>query len=217
MDTLKILSAIILSISIGCASYTASENLSKPSKSSYELDRELWQKAIDKVVVANFPQKKFRGSVSTYPFMHSWGSSKGTLSITAKFLNDLNGFQRINMDSKLVAVAAHEIAHLILDHHQSTEWMKIQKILASYPENRFDELSLNKLKKLVGELDMAADKLAINLFFKAGYSTDEYLNMLNWIQGNMVNIDQLGAYLIPSSTKERIQAAVVFRNKQTTN
>jgi hypothetical protein len=64
-----------------------------------------WQKAIDAVTQANFPDEKFKGIVHYKDFKNAWVTTGENINITALLLDKLNFNQ-------MVAVAAHEIAHL---------------------------------------------------------------------------------------------------------
>ena len=64
-----------------------------------------WQNAIDAVVQANFPNEKFNAIVHYKDFKNAWVTAGRNVNITALLLDTLNFNQ-------MVAVAAHEIAHL---------------------------------------------------------------------------------------------------------
>ena len=64
-----------------------------------------WQNAINVVVQANFPDEKFNAIVHYKDFKNAWVTSGENINITALLLDTLNFNQ-------MVAVAAHEIAHL---------------------------------------------------------------------------------------------------------
>ena len=64
-----------------------------------------WQNAIDAVVQANFPNEKFNAIVHYKDFKNAWVTSGRNINITGLLLDTLKFDQ-------MVAVAAHEIAHL---------------------------------------------------------------------------------------------------------
>ena len=64
-----------------------------------------WQDAIDAVVQANFPDEKFNAVVHYKDFKNAWVTTGRNVNITASLLDSLDFDQ-------MVAVAAHEIAHL---------------------------------------------------------------------------------------------------------
>ena len=185
-----------------------------PEKPCHELEVKIWQKAIDEISTANFPKEKFRGRIWTHPLNAAWATAEGTVNITEVFLNELNGSRELELDPKVLAVAAHEIAHIKLEHYKSDEWGKIRKLITN-PHNKgfpntyhVDSIKINELAQSNEKLDMAADKEAITYLLKAGYAIDDYLNLLNWIQDNMINIEQFGIYTIPSSIKNRVKGVL---------
>ena len=222
MNTIKYLLIIILSFGPGCASNVTSEFMCRPEKPCYERGMQIWQKAIDEISAANFPEHKFQGRIWTYPFKNAWATPRGTVNITEDLLNDLNETKRLSLDPKVTAIAAHEIAHIKLGHYNSNDWVKIQKLLANlhdrgFPNpNQVDAIKIKELTKLNEKLNLAADKLAITYLLKAGYNPDDYLNLLNWVQDNMANTEQIGTYIIPSSIKNRIKGILAFKNEKTT-
>jgi|TARA_B100000749_G_scaffold1574_1_gene1291 hypothetical protein len=64
-----------------------------------------WQNAIDTVAQANFPDEKFNAIVHHKDFKNAWVTSGNNINITGLLLDTLKFDQ-------MVAVAAHEIAHL---------------------------------------------------------------------------------------------------------
>ena len=64
-----------------------------------------WQNAIDTVAQANFPGEKFNAIVHHKDFKNAWVTSGKNINITGLLLDTLKFDQ-------MVAVAAHEIAHL---------------------------------------------------------------------------------------------------------
>ena len=64
-----------------------------------------WQNAIDTVAQANFPDEKFNAIVHHKDFKNAWVTTGRNVNITASLLDSLDFDQ-------MVAVAAHEIAHL---------------------------------------------------------------------------------------------------------
>ncbi len=206
---------------MGCASNETLGFLCPPEKPCHELEVRIWQKAIDEISTANFPKEKFRGRVWTHPINSAWATADGTINITEVFLNELNGSRELKSDPKVVAVAAHEIAHIKLEHYKSDEWSKIRELITRIYNDRFpntkqvDSIKINELAKSNEKLDMAADKEAITYLLKAGNTIDDYLNLLNWIQDNMINIEQFGIYTIPSSIKNRVKGVLAIKSENT--
>ena len=73
-----------------------------------------WQNAINVVVQANFPDEKFIAVVHYKDFKNAWVTTGENINITASLLDTLNFNQ-------LVAVAAHEIAHLKIGRSNQLE------------------------------------------------------------------------------------------------
>ena len=75
--------------------------------SQQDCDRHItyWQNAIDAVAQANFPDEKFNAIVHHKDFKNAWVTSGNNINITGLLLDTLKFDQ-------MVAVAAHEIAHL---------------------------------------------------------------------------------------------------------
>ena len=73
-----------------------------------------WQNAINVVVQANFPDEKFNAIVHYKDFKNAWVTSGNNINITGLLLDTLKFDQ-------MVAVAAHEIAHLKTGHRNHLE------------------------------------------------------------------------------------------------
>ena len=73
-----------------------------------------WQNAIDAVVQANFPNEKFNAIVHYKDFKNAWVTDGRNVNITALLLDTLDFNQ-------IIAVAAHEIAHLKTGHSNHLE------------------------------------------------------------------------------------------------
>ena len=75
---------------------------------------DLWQNAIDSIVLANFPSEigYYRSVVWEDDFDNAWVNKGNEVNITRQFIQKLNHSQRI-------FVAAHELAHLKLGHYYS--------------------------------------------------------------------------------------------------
>ena len=73
-----------------------------------------WQNAIDTVARANFPGEKFNAIVHHKDFKNAWVTSGENINITGLLLDTLKFDQ-------MVAVAAHEIAHLKIDSSNHLE------------------------------------------------------------------------------------------------
>ena len=85
-------------------------------RSQQDCDRHItdWQNAIDTVAQANFPDEKFKAIVHHKDFKNAWVTSGRNINITGLLLDTLKFDQ-------MVAVAAHEIAHLKIDSSNHLE------------------------------------------------------------------------------------------------
>ena len=81
-----------------------------------------WQNAIDAVVQANFPNEKFNAIVHYKDFKNAWVTTGRNVNITALLLDTLNFGQ-------MVAVAAHEIAHLKIS---SSNHLEVDQVGVDY-------------------------------------------------------------------------------------
>jgi len=73
-----------------------------------------WQNAINVVVQANFPDEKFNAVIHYKDFKNAWVTDGRNVNITALLLDTLDFDQ-------IIAVAAHEIAHLKNGHSNHHE------------------------------------------------------------------------------------------------
>ena len=81
-----------------------------------------WQHAINVVVQANFPDEKFNAIVHYKDFKNAWVTTGRNVNITALLLDTLNFNQ-------MVAVAAHEIAHLKIS---SSNHLEVDQVGVDY-------------------------------------------------------------------------------------
>ena len=81
-----------------------------------------WQNAINVVVQANFPDEKFNAVVHYKDFKNAWVTTGRNINITALLLDTLNFNQ-------MVAVAAHEIAHLKIS---SSNHLEVDQVGVDY-------------------------------------------------------------------------------------
>ena len=92
--------------------------------SQQDCDRHIayWQNAIDVVAQANFPDEKFNAIVHYKDFKNAWVTAGRNVNITALLLDTLNFNQ-------MVAVAAHEIAHLKIS---SSNHLEVDQVGVDY-------------------------------------------------------------------------------------
>ncbi len=126
VENIKI-SLLVLVFSInGCAGGSGI-SLSQCSSQQY-CDHHItqWQNAIDTVTQANFPDEKFNAIVHYKDFKNAWVTTGKNINITALLLDSLNFNQ-------MVAVAAHEIAHLKTSssNHLKVDQMGIDYLIKS--------------------------------------------------------------------------------------
>ena len=81
-----------------------------------------WQNAINVVVQANFPDEKFIAVVHYKDFKNAWVTTGRNINITVLRLDTLNFNQ-------MVAVAAHEIAHLKIS---SSNHLEVDQVGVDY-------------------------------------------------------------------------------------
>ncbi len=206
---------------MGCTSISSPGILCTPSQPCHEQSVHIWQKAVNKVLTANFPGEKLPAKIWKYPFKNAWATTEGTIDITENLLVDLNGPKKHNLDPRLVAVAAHEIAHLKLDHYSLSDWAKIKRLI-SYQSNvkphsninQTDQFLINDITKLSEKLDQDADRLAINYLLKAGYAVNDYINLLSWIQDNIKKNKHILTYRTMTSIKDRKRAVLSIKSSR---
>ena len=124
-----------------------------------------WQNAIDAVVQANFPNEKFNAIVHYKDFKNAWVTTGENINITTSLLDTLNFNQ-------LVAVAAHEIAHLKISSGNHLE---------------VDQVGVDYLIK-VGMHEK--DFLAL-LYWMQGYCMENYDNSCSSYYTYLVRIEQM--------------------------
>ena len=124
-----------------------------------------WQNAIDAVVQANFPNQKFNAIVHYKNFKNAWVTTGENINITASLLDTLNFNQ-------LVAVAAHEIAHLKIS---SSNHLEIDQVGVDY----LIKVGIHK-----------KDFLTL-LYWMQGYCMDNYNNGCSGYYTYLVRIEQM--------------------------
>ena len=135
--------------------------------SQQDCDRHItyWQNAIDVVVQANFPDEKFDAVVHYKNFKNAWVTTGENINITASLLDTLNFNQ-------LVAVAAHEIAHLKISRGNHLE---------------IDQVGVNYLIKA----GMHEKEFLTLLYWMQGYCMDNYDKSCSSYYTYLVRIEQI--------------------------
>jgi len=124
-----------------------------------------WQNAIDAVAQANFPDEKFNAIVHYKDFKNAWVTTGENINITASLLDTLNFNQ-------LVAVAAHEIAHLKISSGNHLE---------------IDQVGVDYLIKV----GMHEKEFLTLLYWMQGYCMDNYDNSCSSYYTYLVRIEQM--------------------------
>ena len=124
-----------------------------------------WQNAIDAVVQANFPNEKFNAIVHYKDFKNAWVTTGENINITASLLDTLKFNQ-------LVAVAAHEIAHLKI---RSGNHLKIDQVGVDY----------------LIKVGMHEKEFLTLLYWMQGYCMDNYDNSCSSYYTYLVRIEQM--------------------------
>jgi hypothetical protein len=124
-----------------------------------------WQNAIDAVVQSNFPNEQFNATVHYKDFKNAWVTTGENINITASLLDTLNFNQ-------LVAVAAHEIAHLKISSGNHLE---------------IDQVGVDYLIKV----GMHEKEFLTLLYWMQGYCMDNYDNSCSSYYTYLVRIEQM--------------------------
>ena len=124
-----------------------------------------WQNAINVVVQANFPDEKFNAIVHYKDFKNAWVTTGRNINITALLLDTLNFNQ-------MVAVAAHEIAHLKISSSNHLE---------------VDQVGVDYLIKT----GMHKKDFLTLLYWMQGYCMDNYNNGCSGYYTYLVRIEQM--------------------------
>jgi len=156
---------------------------------------DLWQNAIDTIVLANFPSEigYYLSVVWEDDFDNAWVNKGNEVNITRQFIQKLNHSQRI-------FVAAHELAHLKLGHYYSKVGIIIPIPLPpmndSYQNQSFGhyDSTLNVEKIIMAKgfdlnKEEEADKLALEFVKNLGLDAEDYLKLLLIIQHSNNNPD----------------------------
>ena len=135
--------------------------------SEQDCDRHIayWQNAIDVVTQANFPDEKFNAIVHYKDFKNAWVTTERNINITALLLDTLKFDQ-------MVAVAAHEIAHLKSNRSNHLE---------------VDQVGIDYLIKV----GMHKKEFLTLLYWIQGYCLDNYENSCSGYYTYLARIEQI--------------------------
>ena len=177
---MRLLSLFIIYITVGCASpasYLCGDTY---------CGQDQWQRAIDEVVSANFPDEKYDGVLWKDNFMNAWVTVGNQINTTAEMNYHLETHER------RVAVVAHELAHLKLGHYYQKVGVYVATnalILVTevhYPGSQYYTNSLGGvgMSAFSRSMESEADRIAIRYLKKANYSKEDFLDLLYWMRDN---------------------------------
>lgn len=180
---MRILSLFLILYIAGCAS---------PARSlcGYEYcGQDQWQKAINTITLANFPNETYEGVLWKDDFKNAWVTIGNTINITA----EMN--YHLVTQSRRAAVVAHEIAHLKKGHyyqHIGAVIVANAAIITAevyVPGSQYYSNSLGNIgvAAFSRKHESEADALAIKYLRKAGYSKEDFLDLLYWMRDTLPN------------------------------
>jgi hypothetical protein len=167
----------ILTLSLGACQYP------RAICQDCETSLNLWQETIDAIALSNFPDELgyYKAVIWKDRIDNAWVTRGREVNVTESFLNKLNPTFRLS-------VAAHELAHLKLNHYYS----RIGIIIVESDNRDVGEFSdgSNMTPKGFGEdQEIEADRLALQYIQKIGINPTHYLQMLKWFAAGNENPD----------------------------
>ena len=194
---------IILLILTGCVS--PKYRCDQMASSDCSRAKAIWQKAIDLIVSANFPNEygKYRGVIWQDSFDNAWVTKGREVNITQQFLFKLTSQQ-------ILCVAAHELAHLKMGHYYAK-----MGIIIITPENpvlpqkskgshgHYGAQSNIHIPEGFGRnQEKEADRLALEYIKSVGLNRYSYIGLLNLLIDDRSNTG--------SPMMERIRSILVL-------
>jgi predicted Zn-dependent protease len=193
---------------VGCTSYA--QIRCGPNDLCSKRPTEGLQFNIDILVEANFPEEygKYEAVVwMDSDIMNAWVDYDNKINYSTTLIINLTPHQ-------LVAVTAHEMAHLKLGHYYQKMGINILALAG--------QLALGLLNPLAGYLpvdslitsafsrskETEADLEAIKYLAKAGYGKEHFISLLEWMQRNESRSDPF--FATHPYSKERIQSILEF-------
>jgi hypothetical protein len=172
---LRGLGIYILTLSLGACQYP------RAICQDCETSLNLWQETIDAIALSNFPDELgyYKAVIWKDRIDNAWVTRGREVNVTESFLNKLNPTFRLS-------VAAHELAHLKLNHYYS----RIGIIIVESDNRDVGEFSdgSNMTPKGFGEdQEIEADRLALQYIQKIGINPTHYLQMLKWFAAGNEN------------------------------
>lgn len=140
----------------------------------------LWQESIDAIALSNFPAELgfYKAVIWKDQIDNAWVTRGQEVNITESFLYKLNPSFRLS-------VAAHELAHLKLNHYYSRVGIIIvdPENLSDLPEGQTQSNGYGIPKGFGEDQEIEADRLALKYIRKVGVNPAHYLAMLQWFAG----------------------------------
>jgi Zn-dependent protease with chaperone function len=175
---------------------------------------EVWEKSINRVVAANFPDELgfYRPIVHKANFSNAWVTTGGEINITLNFLRNLGETER-------VCVISHELAHLKSNHYFSkvgisTFTSAVMSIAGAFvPGLSYLDYAVNPTitNSFGRQFELSADKLAVKYVKKTGLTKTDYVKFLYWMKKNLDSSDSSATTSIFSThpaTQERINELI---------
>jgi len=169
---------------IGCAS--PAQYKCGPTDHCSGNPTEFVQSAIDVIVIHNFPEEKGQYKAVMWmdgDIMNAWVTNDKNVNISTSLYKNLK-------DKQILAVIAHELAHLKLGHYYQKMGVSILATAG--------QVALSALNPLAGYIpvdqvataafsrskETEADIEAVKYLIKSGYSKQDFLSLLHWMRYN---------------------------------
>jgi Zn-dependent protease with chaperone function len=194
---------------VGCASYAQFRCGSANACSKGPTEG--LQTLVDLIVKKNFPEESGEYEAVVWmdsSIMNAWVDNDKKINYSTQLIDNLTAEQ-------LLAVTAHEMAHLKLGHYYQTMGVNILSLAR--------EIALGMLNPLAGYLpvdsliesafsrskETEADLEAVKYLAKAGYSKKHFISLLQWIKRNESRSDTI--FATHPYASERIQSILKFK------
>ena len=171
---------------------------------------EVWEKSINRVVAANFPDELvfYNPVVHKANFSNAWVTTGGEINVTLSLLRNLDETGRI-------CVISHEIAHLKSHHYYSKLGISTFTSAAMSVAGTFvpglgylDHVVNPAVTNTFGrQFELSADKLAVKYVQKTGLTKTDYLRFLYWMKESLDSPNQsstISLFSTHPATQERI-------------
>ena len=175
---------------------------------------EVWEKSINRVVAANFPDELgfYKPVVHKASFSNAWVATGGDINITLSLLRNLDERGRL-------CVISHELAHLKSNHYFSKVGISTFTSAVMSAAGTFvpglgylDHLVNPAITNSFGrQFELSADELAVEYIKKTGLTKADYVKFLYWMKENLDGLDRSATASIFSThpaTQERINELI---------